>query len=134
MLENITFTIVSQDQDDVEPQPAKLRKMSEPQLTLSLEEFNLDAIADKEDGEGLPLYDTKEPLSKALANLFTMMSTILTANKLTPRTWFIFSFLKEAIKCGGQHTRFILQFMPHNMVRNNWNLNHILFALLFLVQ
>ncbi|RUS89587.1 hypothetical protein EGW08_002605, partial [Elysia chlorotica] len=54
------------DQDDSEPQPAKIRKMSEPQLTLSLEEFNLDAIADKEDGEGMPNYDVKEPLNKAL--------------------------------------------------------------------
>lgn len=104
------------DQDEIEPQPAKLRKRSEPQLTLSLEEFNLDAIADKEDGEGIPSYDVKEPLNKALMNLFNMMSTILSANKLTPRTWFIVSFFKEVIKCGGQHTRFILQFMPHNML------------------
>ncbi|GFR93486.1 mediator of RNA polymerase II transcription subunit 24 [Elysia marginata] len=112
----VTDGDLDMDQDEIEPQPAKLRKMSEPQLTLSLEEFNLDAIADKEDGEGLPSYDVKEPLNKALVNLFSMMSTILTANKLTPRTWFIVSFLKEVIRCGGQHTRFIMQFMPHNML------------------
>ncbi|XP_012943640.1 mediator of RNA polymerase II transcription subunit 24 isoform X2 [Aplysia californica] len=104
------------DLDDSETSPAKLRKFSEPQLTFSLEEFNLEALAEKEDGEALPTFDMKEPLNKALVNLFMMMNTILLNHSLTPRTWFIVSFIQEAIKCGGQHTRFILQFMPQNML------------------
>ncbi|BFZ18949.1 hypothetical protein BsWGS_21988 [Bradybaena similaris] len=107
---------MEEDFEDSETSPAKLRKLSEPQLTLSLEEFNLEAITDKVDGEALPTFDMKEPLNKALANLFLMMNAILMTPTLSPRTWFIVSFIQEAIKCGGQHTRFILQFMPQNML------------------
>ncbi|XP_059146180.1 mediator of RNA polymerase II transcription subunit 24-like isoform X2 [Physella acuta] len=107
---------LDEDLDDGDTSPAKLRKLSEPQLSLSLEEFNLAAIADKEDGEVMPSFDMKEPLNKALVNLFLMMNTILMNRTLTPRTWFIVSFIQEAIKCGGAHTRFIFQFMPQNML------------------
>lgn len=105
-----------EDVEDSEASPAKLRKLSEPQLSLSLEDFNLAALADKEDGEVLPTFDVKEPLDKALVNLFLMMNTILMNRTLTPRTWFIVSFIQEAIKCGGTHSRFIFQFMPQNML------------------
>uniref|UniRef100_A0A0B6ZVD9 Mediator of RNA polymerase II transcription subunit 24 n=1 Tax=Arion vulgaris TaxID=1028688 RepID=A0A0B6ZVD9_9EUPU len=45
-----------------------------------------------------------------------MMNGILMTPTLSPRTWLIVSFIQEAIKCGGQHTRFILQFMPQSML------------------
>jgi hypothetical protein len=44
------------------------------------------------------------------------MNSVVQDPALTPRTTFIISFIQEAIKCGGQYTRFILQFMPPKMV------------------
>lgn len=105
-----------EDEEESDSSPAKLRKFSEPQLTFSMEEINLEAMADKEDGESLQTFITKEPLHKALVNLYHLMNSTLINHALTPRTWFIVSFIQEAIKCGGQHTKFILQFMPPNML------------------
>jgi len=107
-------TDLDDETEDFEASPTKLRKFSEPQLTFGLEEFNLaDAL---NESDSMPTFNIKEPLNKALAQLFLLMTSILHRPTLTPRTWFIVSFMLEAIKCGGQHTRFILQFMPHNML------------------
>ncbi|KAH9525550.1 Mediator of RNA polymerase II transcription subunit 24 [Bulinus truncatus] len=110
------FRTWHKDLDETDSSPAKLRKLSEPQLSLSLEDFNLAALADKEDGEVLPSLNVKDPLNKALVNLFLLMNAILMNKTLSPRTWFIVSFIQEAIKCGGTHSTFIFQFMPQNML------------------
>ncbi|KAK6967557.1 mediator of RNA polymerase II transcription subunit 24-like isoform X2 [Biomphalaria glabrata] len=112
----ITEVDMDDDFDDGDTPPAKLRKLSEPQLSLSMEDFNLAALADKEDGEVLPSLDMKDPLNKALVNLFQLMNTILMNKTLSSRTWFIVSIIQEAIKCGGTHSSFIFQFMPQNML------------------
>lgn len=53
---------------------------------------------------------------KFSVNLFLLMNAIIHDPSLTPRTTFIISFIEEAIKCGAQYARFILQFMPPTMV------------------
>ncbi|XP_076472709.1 mediator of RNA polymerase II transcription subunit 24-like [Babylonia areolata] len=108
-----------EDLDDSDVRPSKMRKVheSQTQLTLNLEGFNLDDFATKEDGETSPNFDTKDPLNKALINLFCLMNSIIQDPALTPRTTFIIDFIEEAIKCGGQYSRFILQFMPPKMLQ-----------------
>ncbi|KAL8611936.1 hypothetical protein ACOMHN_034065 [Nucella lapillus] len=108
-----------EDLDDSDVRPGKVRKVheSQTQLTLNLEGFNLDDFATKEDGETSPNFDTKDPLNKALINLFCLMNSIIQDPALTPRTTFIIDFIEEAIKCGGQYSRFILQFMPPKMLQ-----------------
>ncbi|XP_025096611.1 mediator of RNA polymerase II transcription subunit 24-like isoform X2 [Pomacea canaliculata] len=105
-----------EDIDDSDIRPGKVRKLHEPQLTLNLEGFNLDDISAKEDGESSPNFDSKDPMNKALINLFLLMNAIIHDPSLTPRTTFIISFIEEAIKCGAQYARFILQFMPPTML------------------
>ncbi|KAL5007754.1 hypothetical protein ScPMuIL_016560 [Solemya velum] len=75
-----------------------------------------ELITAKEDGEASPSYDAKDPLNKALVNLFRILNTIVHGDNLSPRTSFIISFINEALKLGGQDTNFILQFMPPNML------------------
>jgi len=43
------------------------------------------------------------------------MNSIVYDGEITPKTSFIISFIDETIK-GGQYARYILQFMPPNMV------------------
>ncbi|KAK7489537.1 hypothetical protein BaRGS_00019171 [Batillaria attramentaria] len=107
-----------EDMDESDARPGKVRKHHETQLTLNLEGFNLDDIVAKvkEDGETSPNFDTKDPMNKALINLFCLMNAIVHDPSMTPRTTFIVSFIEEALKCGGQYTRFILQFMPPKML------------------
>ncbi|XP_067650609.1 mediator of RNA polymerase II transcription subunit 24-like isoform X2 [Haliotis asinina] len=102
--------------DEIDVRPAKVRKMHEPQLTLHSEGFNLEDISVKEDGEASPTFDTKEPLNKALVNLFQLMNAIIHDGSFTPRTGFIVSFIEEAIKCGPQYSQSALQFMPPKML------------------
>lgn len=104
--------------EDQDMPPSKMRKVHESHtpLTLNLEGFNLDDFAAKEDGESTPNFDMKEPINKALINLFCLMNSIVQDPALTPRTTFIISFIQEAIKCGGQYTHFILQFLPTKML------------------
>lgn len=107
-----------EDLDESDVIPGKVRKHHETQLTFNLEGFNLDDIVAKvkEDGETSPNFDTKDPTNKALINLFCLMNAIVQDPSVTPRTTFIISFIEEALKCGGQYTRFILQFMPPKML------------------
>ncbi|XP_041367301.1 mediator of RNA polymerase II transcription subunit 24-like isoform X2 [Gigantopelta aegis] len=105
-----------EEQDEADLRPTKVRKVNEPQLTLHSEGYNFEDIAVKEDGEASPSLDTKEPVNKALANLFHLMNAIIHHRSLTPRTGFVISFVEEAVKCGVQYSRHILQFMPHDML------------------
>ncbi|XP_050418518.1 mediator of RNA polymerase II transcription subunit 24 isoform X3 [Patella vulgata] len=105
-----------EEMDECEVRPAKMRKINEPQLTLLSEDFNFDDMTVKEDGEHSPAFDTKEPLNKAIVNLFCLLNAIVHDKRVTARTGFIRSFIDEALKCGPQYYRFILQFMPSNML------------------
>ncbi|KAK7109542.1 mediator of RNA polymerase II transcription subunit 24-like [Littorina saxatilis] len=107
-----------EDLDDSEGRPGKMRKVHESHtpLTLNLEGFNFDDFASKEDGESSPNFDAKDPMNKALINMFCLMNAIIQDPALTPRTTFIVDFIEEAIKCGGQYSHFILQFMPPKML------------------
>ena len=49
------------------------------------------------------------------------MNAIVHDGNVSPKTSFVISFIDEAIRCG-QHSRYILQFMPPNMVR--YHLSH----------
>ncbi|XP_064648525.1 mediator of RNA polymerase II transcription subunit 24-like [Lineus longissimus] len=105
------------EDDQDEAKPNKQRKLLEEEMiTLDSEGFNLDMITAKEDAESMPTYDTRDPLNKAMVKLFGLFSSIVGDSLVSPRTGFVVSFVKEAIKCGGNYTRFILQFMPANMV------------------
>ncbi|ESO96217.1 hypothetical protein LOTGIDRAFT_239364 [Lottia gigantea] len=105
-----------EDIDDSEARPSKIRKISEPQLTLHSEDFTFDDLNTREDGEVIPTFDTKEPLNKALVNLFRLMNASIHDQRVTTRTSFIRSFIEETLRCGPQYYRFILQFMPANML------------------
>ncbi|XP_060574517.1 mediator of RNA polymerase II transcription subunit 24-like [Ruditapes philippinarum] len=101
------------DLDDTHPQ--KRSKTMEPQITLDSEGFNFDFLNVKEDGDSSPIIDTKDPLNKALLNLFRLMNAIVHDGNVSPKTSFVISFIDEAIRCG-QYSRYILQFMPPNML------------------
>ena len=46
------------------------------------------------------------------------MNAIVHDKDVSPRTSFIVSFIDEAVHCGPQQSKYILQFMPPNMVSN----------------
>lgn len=104
------------DLDDVdESQPQKRTKTMEPQITLDSDGFNFDFLDTKEESDSSPVIDIKDPLNKALMNLFRLMNAIVQDGNITPKTSFVISFIDEAIRCG-QYSRYILQFMPPNML------------------
>ncbi|KAK3092255.1 hypothetical protein FSP39_000388 [Pinctada imbricata] len=108
-----------EEMDETECRPVKRSKSSslEPQLTLDSEGFNFaEFLYTRDDGESSPTFDTKDPLNKALANLMRLMNAVCQEQKLCPRISFIISFINEALKCGSQYSRYILQFMPPQMV------------------
>lgn len=107
---------VDWEEPEDENRPSKMRKVHEPQITLDSEGFNLDFITAKEEGEPSPPYDTKDPLNRAVLNLMRMMNSLLHSSTISPRTGFVASFIQEAVLCGRQHSRLILQFMPPGMV------------------
>ncbi|XP_022343431.2 mediator of RNA polymerase II transcription subunit 24-like isoform X1 [Crassostrea virginica] len=109
-----------EDVEETECRPVKRSKSSslEPQLTLDSEGFNFDFLTAKEDGETSPTFDTKDPLNKALANLMRLMNALSQDSQVSPRMSFIISFVQEAINCGSHNAKFILQFMPPQMVSN----------------
>ncbi|XP_021357333.1 mediator of RNA polymerase II transcription subunit 24-like isoform X3 [Mizuhopecten yessoensis] len=102
--------------DEPDSRPVKRMKTMEPQLTLDSEGFNLDFLTAKDDGEASPIIDTKDPLNKALANLLRLMNAIAHSTTISPRTSFIVAFIEESIKCGGQYSQFIHQFIPPQML------------------
>ncbi|KAJ8313961.1 hypothetical protein KUTeg_008522 [Tegillarca granosa] len=105
-----------EDLEEPECRPIKRSKSMEPQLTLDSEGFNFDFLNSKDDGEASPMFDIKDPLNKALANLFRLMNAIVHDCDVSPRTSFIVAFIEEAVKCGSQYSRYIFQFMPPNML------------------
>ncbi|XP_061198259.1 mediator of RNA polymerase II transcription subunit 24-like isoform X2 [Saccostrea echinata] len=109
-----------EDMEETECRPVKRSKSSslEPQLTLDSEGFNFDFLTAKEDGETSPTFDAKDPLNKSLANLMRLMNALSQDSLVSPRLSFIISFVREAINCGSQNAKFILQFMPPQMVSN----------------
>ncbi|XP_048736976.1 mediator of RNA polymerase II transcription subunit 24-like isoform X2 [Ostrea edulis] len=109
-----------EDVEETECRPVKRSKSSslEPQLTLDSEGFNFDFLTAKEDGETSPTFDTKDPLNKSLANLMRLMNTLSQDSQVSPRLSFIISFVREAIHSGSQNAKFVLQFMPPQMVSN----------------
>ncbi|XP_074655944.1 mediator of RNA polymerase II transcription subunit 24-like isoform X2 [Tubulanus polymorphus] len=104
------------DEEIEEVKPNKQRKLHEEVLTLTTEDFNYDFSTDKEEVELVPQYDTKDPLNKALVRLFSLFHGILADKVTSPRTGFVINFIKEAIRCGGKYSAFMLQFMPANML------------------
>ncbi|XP_071158249.1 mediator of RNA polymerase II transcription subunit 24-like isoform X1 [Mytilus edulis] len=110
------------EMEEPECRPVKRSKTMEPQLTLDAEGFNFgesstqDFLTAKEDGETSPTFDAKDHLNKALVNMFRLMNAISQERSVGPQISFIVSFIEEAIKCGPQYSRGILQFMPPQML------------------
>ncbi|WAQ95065.1 MED24-like protein [Mya arenaria] len=98
------------------------RAKMEPQITLDSEGFNFDFLNVKEDTDAAPVIDTKDPLNKALINLFRLMNAIVHDGEISPKTSFVIGFIDEAVKCG-PHARYILQFMPSNMLSRQDTIN-----------
>ncbi|KAF5891042.1 mediator of RNA polymerase II transcription subunit 24, partial [Clarias magur] len=58
----------------------------------------------------------REPLNRVLANLFLLISSILSSKTAGPHTQFVQSFIEECVECSEQGSRgSILQFMPFTM-------------------
>lgn len=105
------------DLEEPECRPVKRSKTTmEPQLTLDAEGFNFDFLTAKEDGETSPTFDAKDPLNKALVNMFRLMNAITMERIVSPQLSFIVAFIEETIKCGPQYSKNILQFMPPQML------------------
>ncbi|XP_063421837.1 mediator of RNA polymerase II transcription subunit 24-like isoform X2 [Mytilus trossulus] len=104
------------EMEEPECRPVKRSKTMEPELTLDAEGFNFDFLTAKEDGETSPTFDAKDHLNKALVNMFRLMNAISQERSVGPQISFIVSFIEEAIKCGPQYSRGILQFMPPQML------------------
>ncbi|VDI02263.1 mediator of RNA polymerase II transcription subunit 24 [Mytilus galloprovincialis] len=79
------------EMEEPECRPVKRSKTMEPQLTLDAEGFNF-------------------------VNMFRLMNAISQERSVGPQISFIVSFIEEAIKCGPQYSRGILQFMPPQML------------------
>ncbi|XP_078280598.1 mediator of RNA polymerase II transcription subunit 24 isoform X2 [Rhinoraja longicauda] len=59
----------------------------------------------------------RDPLNRVLANLFLLISTILSSKVAGPHTQFVQWFMEECVECLDQGSRgSILQFMPFTMV------------------
>uniref|UniRef100_W5N5D6 Mediator of RNA polymerase II transcription subunit 24 n=1 Tax=Lepisosteus oculatus TaxID=7918 RepID=W5N5D6_LEPOC len=59
----------------------------------------------------------RDPLNRVLANLFLLVSSILSSKTAGPHTQFVQSFMEECVECLEQGSRgSILQFMPFTMV------------------
>ncbi|XP_064613745.1 mediator of RNA polymerase II transcription subunit 24-like isoform X2 [Liolophura sinensis] len=106
-----------EDLEESESRPSKQRRIQDPaEITFHLDGYNLDLITPKEDGEMSPTYDTRDPLNKALVNLFRMLNAVSKDSQVGPRTSFTVAFIDEAIRCGPKFARYILQFMPPQMM------------------
>lgn len=59
----------------------------------------------------------RDPLNRVLANLFLLISSILSSKTAGPHTQFVQCFIEECVECSEQGSRgSILQFMPFTMV------------------
>ncbi|XP_052248772.1 mediator of RNA polymerase II transcription subunit 24-like isoform X5 [Dreissena polymorpha] len=104
------------DVDDLDGVHMQAKRMKmEPQITLDSEGFNFDFLNVKDESDTAPVIDSKDPLNKALLNLFRLMNAVVHDGEVSQKTSFIVSLVDEAVNCG-QHARYILQFMPPNML------------------
>ncbi|CAH1788223.1 unnamed protein product [Owenia fusiformis] len=112
------FDIDDQEQESTDSKPSKLPKLHSDgaDLTLDSEGFNIDLLAVKEEQDSLPTYDLRDPLNKAIANLFNLLNHILNQPNLRVGSQFAITFIEEALKVGQPHSKYILQFMPLSMV------------------
>ena len=69
----------------------------------------------------IPLFFKANPdMSYVVRQVFPLvpvgfMSCVIVSVIISPKTSFVIGFIDEAVKCG-PHARYILQFMPSNMV------------------
>ncbi|XP_047465618.1 mediator of RNA polymerase II transcription subunit 24 isoform X2 [Mugil cephalus] len=88
-----------------EDEPVALSTPGDRSMSSSLSASQLHAV------------NMKEPLNRVLANLFLLISSILSSKMAGPHTQFVQSFLEECVDCLEQGSRGnILQFMPFTMV------------------
>ncbi|KAF7704935.1 mediator of RNA polymerase II transcription subunit 24 [Silurus meridionalis] len=88
-----------------EDEPAVLSSPGDRTMSSSLSASQLHTV------------NMREPLNRVLANLFLLISSILSSKTAGPHTQFVQSFIEECVECSEQGSRgSILQFMPFTMV------------------
>ncbi|XP_053495843.1 mediator of RNA polymerase II transcription subunit 24 [Ictalurus furcatus] len=88
-----------------EDEPAVLSSPGDRTMSSSLSASQLHTV------------NMRDPLNRVLANLFLLISSILTSKTAGPHTQFVQSFIEECVECSEQGSRgSILQFMPFTMV------------------
>ncbi|XP_027032729.2 mediator of RNA polymerase II transcription subunit 24 [Tachysurus fulvidraco] len=88
-----------------EDEPAVLSSPGDRTMSSSLSASQLHTV------------NMREPLNRVLANLFLLISSILSAKTAGPHTQFVQCFIEECVECSEQGSRgSILQFMPFTMV------------------
>lgn len=109
-----------EEQEDgvLDSRPNKMRRfpLTENAMSLETDGFELEGLLLPKEEPKTPSYDTKEPLNKALVNLFWLLSSIMGSSHVSQRTGFVMSFLREILHTGDETARFCLQFLPANMV------------------
>ncbi|KAI0211616.1 Mediator of RNA polymerase II transcription subunit 24 [Lamellibrachia satsuma] len=104
------------ENEDGDEQPAKMRKLPLPDdsmAALPADSFNLGELLVP--GETTtPASNAKDPLTKALVDLFQLFSCVLSSREASPRTGFVLAFIQNIVKAGAAST--ILQSMPPGMV------------------
>ncbi|XP_062859930.1 mediator of RNA polymerase II transcription subunit 24 [Trichomycterus rosablanca] len=88
-----------------EDEPAVLSSPGDRMMSSSLSASQLHTV------------NMRDPLNRVLANLFLLISSILSSKTVGPHTQFVQSFIEECVECSEQGSRgSILQFMPFTMV------------------
>ncbi|KAK5850656.1 hypothetical protein PBY51_001515 [Eleginops maclovinus] len=88
-----------------EDEPAALSSPGDRSMSSSLSASQLHTV------------NMRDPLNRVLANLFLLISSILSSKMAGPHTQFVQSFMEECVECLEQGSRgSILQFMPFTMV------------------
>lgn len=97
-------------------QPTKMRKLpltDDSMGVLPADSFNLGELLVPGESKP-PACNSKDPLTKALVDLFQLFSCVLSSREASPRTGFVLAFIQNIVKAGAAST--ILQFMPPGMV------------------
>ncbi|KAG7325381.1 hypothetical protein KOW79_011697 [Hemibagrus wyckioides] len=88
-----------------EDEPAVLSSPGDRSMSSSLSASQLHTV------------NMREPINRVLANLFLLVSSILSSKTAGPHTQFVQCFIEECVECSEQGSRgSILQFMPFTMV------------------
>ncbi|MCJ8738140.1 hypothetical protein PDJAM_G00032120 [Pangasius djambal] len=88
-----------------EDEPAVLSSPGDRTMSSSLSASQLHTV------------NMRDPLNRVLANLFLLISSILSSKTAGPHSQFVQSFIEECVECSEQGSRgSILQFMPFTMV------------------